>query len=249
MRGAESADLATGSREGALQSYAQAARLQDATAVLAVQPGNAIAEEGLSRRYFNARELGFLMRIKLRLLLLSFLVPGLAAAQGLGDVAARERQKREAAGPRAKPRVLSNDDLRKEEAGKPASQADADAPESTSSSHQATREQEQSPQDDEAAARQAQTAQAQAEVDSARAAVVAAEARVKELGDKLNPMSPSFIYGAAQTGDAGGEEIRTREALRQAQAQLAQARDALVRANRSHEDVRRGRPAGSSESR
>ena len=66
----------TGDREGALQSYAEAARLDpaayragyaqmlemigrvaDATveleAVLAVQPGNAIAEEGLSRLYFN----------------------------------------------------------------------------------------------------------------------------------------------------------------------------------------------------
>jgi predicted Zn-dependent protease len=66
----------TGNREGALQSYAEAARLDPAAyragyaqtlemigrvadaaveleAVLAAQPGNAIAEEGLSRLYFN----------------------------------------------------------------------------------------------------------------------------------------------------------------------------------------------------
>jgi tetratricopeptide (TPR) repeat protein len=67
---------ATGNREGALQSYAQAARLDPATyrtgyaqslemagrtadavaefeALLTAQPGNAMAEEGLSRLYFN----------------------------------------------------------------------------------------------------------------------------------------------------------------------------------------------------
>jgi chromosome segregation ATPase len=180
----------------------------------------------------------------LLLVLLAFLVPGLAGAQGLGDVAARERQKREAAGTRAKPRVLSNDDLKKEEAGKPASQSDA-SPQSTAGSDQSTQEPEPSARV-EAAERQAQIAQAQANVDNARTAVVAAEERIKELGNKLNPMSPSFIYGASRTGDAAGEELRTREELRQTEAQLAQARDALARAEQVYEDVRLGRPAGSS---
>lgn len=185
---------------------------------------------------------------RLLLVLLALVVPGLAAAQGLGDVAARERQKRAAAGPRAKPRVLSNDDLRKDEAGKAASQATAPSPESSSDSPSAPGS-ERAPENEEAAAQRGRLEQAQAEVDSARAAVVAAEARIKDLGDKLNPMSPSFIYGAGQTGDAAGEEIRTRQALQQAEGELGQARDALVRANRSYEDVRQGRPAGSSEPR
>jgi cell division protein FtsB len=184
---------------------------------------------------------------RLLLVLLALVVPGLAAAQGLGDVAARERQKRAAAGPRAKPRVLSNDDLRKDEAGKAASEATAASPESSSDSPSAPGS-ESAPESEEAAAQRGRLEQAQAEVDSTRAAVMAAEARVKDLGDKLNPMSTSFIYGAGGSNDAN-EELRVRQALQQAEGELGQARDALVRANRSYEDVRQGRPAGSSEPR
>ena len=75
--------------------------------------------------------------------------------------------------------------------------------------------------------------------------MVAAEEQVKALGDKLNPMSPSFIYGATQTGDAVGEEMRTREALKQAEAQLGETRDALVKANQAYENARLGRPSES----
>ena len=178
--------------------------------------------------------------------LAAFLAPQLVLAQGLGDVAARERQKRETAGPRPKARVLSNDDLKKDEAGKTASsEAAASAPETTPDSSQAAREQPDAPESEE----RARLEQAQAEVDSAREGVVAAEQRVKELGDKLNPMSPSFIYGASQAADAAGEEIRTRQALREAEAQLAQARDSLVRANQAQERVRQGQPARPPEDR
>jgi len=179
-------------------------------------------------------------------------LPGLALAQGLGDAAAREKQKRQAAPKSKTTRVITNDDLRKDEPDKdkkaegqgasPALESGSSA--ASSSSHQAERE-SRSGAAGEGDARQQELDQAQAQIDSARSAVVAAEARVKELGDKLNPMSPSFIYGQAQTGDAAGEELRTREALRAADAELAGAREALVQANKNFENVRQGRKASS----
>jgi hypothetical protein len=179
-------------------------------------------------------------------------LPGLALAQGLGDAAAREKQKRQAAPKSKTTRVITNDDLRKDEPDKdkkaegqgasPALESGSSA--ASSSSYQAERE-SRSGAAGEGDARQQELDQAQAQIDSARSAVVAAEARVKELGDKLNPMSPSFIYGQAQTGDAAGEEMRTREALRAADAELAGAREALVQANKNFENVRQGRKASS----
>ena len=175
-------------------------------------------------------------------------LPGLALAQGLGDAAAREKQKRQAT-PNKTKRVITNDDLRKDEPDKKAEgQGASPAQESGSapspSNSQAERE-SRSHTASESDSRQQAIDQAQAQVDSARSAVVAAEVRVKELGDKLNPMSPSFIYGQAQSGDAAGEEMRTREALRAAEAELAGAREGLVQANKNLEDVRQGRKASS----
>ena len=179
-------------------------------------------------------------------------LPGLALAQGLGDAAAREKQKRQAAPKSKTTRVITNDDLRKDEPDKdkkaegqgasPALESGSSA--ASSSSHQAERE-SRSGAAGEGDARQQELDQAQAQIDSARSAVVAAEARVKELGDKLNPMSPSFIYGQPQTGEAAGEEMRTREALRAADAELAGAREALIQANKNLEDVRQGRKTSS----
>ena len=182
----------------------------------------------------------------LRPLFFLLLGPGLVLAQGLGDVAARERQKRQAAGPRPNARVLNNDDLQHKDAGTtstpaPSPVADATAPDSAPSLAGDRDERG----NEEAAERQTRVEQAQASVDAARAAVVAAEERVKALGDKLNPMSPSFIYGVTQTGDAVGEEMRTREELKQAEAQLGETRDALVTANQAFENARRGRPSDS----
>ena len=177
-------------------------------------------------------------------------LPGLALAQGLGDAAAREKQKRQGAPKSKTTRVITNDDLpkdpdkdKKSESGEGASPV-LEAPASSTSSSQAERE-SRSNTASEADSRQQALDQAQVQVDSARSAVVAAEARVKELGDKLNPMSPSFIYGQAQSGDAAGEEMRTREALRAADAELAGAREALIQANKNLEDVRRGRKTSS----
>jgi len=186
----------------------------------------------------------------LRPLFFLLLGPGLVLAQGLGDVAARERQKRQAASPRPNARVLNNDDLQQKDAGTtstpaPSPAADATAPDSAPSLGGDRDERG----NEEGAERQTRLEQAQAAVDAARAAVVAAEERVKALGDKLNPMSPSFIYGVTQTGDAVGEEMRTREELTQAEAQLVEMRDALVKASQAFENARLARPSDSPDSR
>jgi hypothetical protein len=180
------------------------------------------------------------------LVFLTLLLAGPALAQGIGSVAAKEKQKRDATGQKEKPKVITNDDLKSEQ-GKsgtatPAPEASSTAPASESGNPDAHKYAQ-------APAEPNPLDQAQAAVDSARGAVIAAEEKVKALGDKLNPMSPSFIYGQAQSGDAAGEEIRTREALRQAEAELAQARDALVKANEAHERVRQGQPARAREDR
>jgi hypothetical protein len=168
------------------------------------------------------------------LVLLALLLPALGLAQGLGDLAARERQKRQAKGPAGTARVLTNDDLPAREPGTSSASAPA-APASEGSSETQRR----NPDDREGSPPAASAvAQAQEAADAARDAVVAAEARLKELQDKLNPMSPSFIYGVTQTGDAVGEEMRTRDELRQAEGELAAARTALVQANQALEDAR-----------
>jgi hypothetical protein len=174
-------------------------------------------------------------------LALTLVGPGLVQAQGLGDAAAREKQKRAAAGARPPARVLSNDDLPKEGGTAAASAQEASAAPAS------TRDPDDRVQGapEEGTSREAQLKQAQAAVDEARGGVGAAEERVKELGDKLNPMSPSFIYGSMQGGDAVGEEARTREALKAAEAQLAEARSALVKANQAYENVRLGRTPAS----
>jgi hypothetical protein len=170
--------------------------------------------------------------------LLVALVPGLVLAQGLGDAAARERQKREVTARREKARVLTNEDLPKSES----SSASAPAPATEDAASAQRRDPDQRATGDENA--KTELEKAQARVEEARAAVVAAEERVKALGDKLNPMSPSFIYGGTSQGDLVAEEMRTREELRQAEAHLAEARDALVKATQAAEDVRlrRARP-------
>jgi hypothetical protein len=183
---------------------------------------------------------------RLLLVLVALLVPGLVSAQGLGDAAAREKQKRKANPNAGKARTITNDDLKKEEDGKTKSDSGTSGASPTldsspaSGSSQAQRETSRST---EASGDSQATAvdRAQSQVDSARSAVVAAEAHVKELSDKLNPMSPSFVYGQPNAADPTGEEMRTREALKGAQAELDAARANLVKATRDLEDVRQGR--------
>jgi len=177
---------------------------------------------------------------RLLLALLMLLAPGLVLAQGLGDAAARERQKREASG-HHKARVITTDDLPKPDESR--ASAPAPAPEAAGSrSESGSRDPDQRRVGGEAAGKP-ELDQAQARVDEARSAVTAAEERVKELSDKLNPMSPSFIYGGTGQGDMVAEEARTREELQQAQAQLEAARATLVGATQAYEDLRLRRVA------
>jgi hypothetical protein len=162
--------------------------------------------------------------------LLVVLVPVLVGAQGLGDAAARERQKREAAVPREKARVLTNDDLPRSDSAGPATPAAAAATEAGPSRQDPDRRGD----EDQA---KTELEKAQARVEEARQAVVAAEEHLKALQDRLNPMSGSFIYGATGSNDVN-EELRVRAEMRDAEAQLAAARDALVKATQAAEDVR-----------
>ena len=162
---------------------------------------------------------------------------GVAAAQGLGDTAAREAQKRAKAPVKKEQpvRTLTNEDLDKVRPpggyGTPAEPAGAgtgltqDVPPSTG----VDRAGELRPYVDAAQ-------DAQARVDSL-------EAQIRELGTKLNPMSTQFIYGAysGTGGDLHAEEMRVRSALTQAEAELAEARKALAQANENLQDARQGR--------
>ena len=163
-----------------------------------------------------------------------------SAAQGLGDTAARERAKRaQTKKPDAK--VFNNDDLA---AGRPPGQKKEDA---------AAQAQPQAASEPETLqpARDDSRSEVNAYVDALRAAegeVKAVEGRVQDLSARLNPMSLTYIYGAGGSNDAN-EELRVRAELRQAEEQLAAARQAVATANRNLQDVRSGRPVGSDEPR
>ena len=160
-------------------------------------------------------------------------LPCLGAAQGLGDVAAREARKRaKTAAKKEEPaRVLTNEDLDK---GRPPGGGGTAATESPGGAP--TGEAAPSTVVD----RGAELRPFIDAVASAQARTNGLEARVRELGSKLNPMSTSFIYGAAGSNSAS-EELQVREALTQAEAELAEARQALAAANESLAGARQGR--------
>jgi hypothetical protein len=169
--------------------------------------------------------------------LLALAWPSPGSAQGIGDAAVRERAKRQQQAQAGKPgevKQFTNDDLEEgRPPGTPASEAEpAPAPDVPAGSGAAP----ESGQDRASLERPYLDA-----VASARSAVSAVEARIKELQDRLNPMSINYIYGAAQSGDMTAEEIRVREELREAESQLLQARQALAAADRSLQDFRQGR--------
>jgi hypothetical protein len=53
-------------------------------------------------------------------------------------------------------------------------------------------------------------------------------------------MSGSFIFGATGSNDAN-EDLQVREEMRQAEARLVEARQALAAANQALQDFRQGR--------
>jgi hypothetical protein len=163
-------------------------------------------------------------------------LPGLAVAQGLGDAASQEAQKRaKAPAKKEQPvRTLTNEDLERARPAGEKGKTEAELPETGAASEAPS-----SPGVD----RDEQLRPYVSAVESAQSRVQGLEAQVQELGAKLNPMSPSFIYGTSSgtAGNLQGEEQRVRQALTQAEAQLVEARKALAQANESLDDARRGR--------
>jgi hypothetical protein len=167
-------------------------------------------------------------------LVLGLLAPALAAAQGLGDTAAREREKRakQAVKNAAPARVFTEADL---DAGRPPGQAEA-AGQSTAPAHEAPTEAGPPPLEDPQAAVRPYIENLR----QAQARVEAVEARMRELQGKLNPMSTTFIYGASGSNSAN-EEAEVRQQLQEAESEMREARVALTAASQAMEDARRGR--------
>jgi hypothetical protein len=178
-------------------------------------------------------------RVVLVTALLALGTAGWSSAQGLGDAAAREKARRAQQAKPKQPVSLTNEDLEKgRPPGIPAPAAATQEPAPVAGSESS----DGAPPD----ALAERTAQEQPLTDALTAAqerLSAVEARIRELGDKLNPMSGSFIYGPSGSNDVG-DEMRTRQELSQAQAQLTSARQDVAAANEALMAARRrGRPA------
>lgn len=171
---------------------------------------------------------------------LALLLPAAGAAQGLGDTAAREKEKRakqEKAAKKAESRVFTNEDLNE---GRPPDSKPGPAASAGSGSAPAPEPSAESP---EAAPQVDPQEAVRPQIDAlqqAQAHAAAVEARVNDLAAKLNPMSGSFIYGSQGSNDAN-DEAETRQQLQAAEAELREARAAVSQANQALDDARRGR--------
>jgi len=168
-------------------------------------------------------------------------VPVAVQAQGLGDAAARERQKRKTTTGK-ETRVYDNDDLRAQQPAKKDGDKSkaAEEPEAAAavSSPEPTYE-------GSAAERTDRVDNAQKALNAAEANLGRLEARIKELQDKLNPMSPSFVYGPSAGMSAPGADLQVREELRRTEGELPEARSAVDSARKALDDARSGRaPSG-----
>lgn len=167
------------------------------------------------------------------------------AAQGLGDTAARERERREREKPAKKgdeAPVYTNDDLA---AFRPPGADDdsegEDAADSGSSRGTRTRETRPSRPTGGIRGRADDLRPYRDELSSAQAQVDGIEARIRELNGKLNPMSRDYIYGAAASVDAASEELRIKAELNELEERLAEARRNLAAATESMQAAREGR--------
>jgi len=166
---------------------------------------------------------------------------GSAYAQGLGTVAAREKAKRaEAKAKKPEAKVFTNTEL---EQGRPPGWkkeegAAEPAPSETSSASSPTENTQ--PRTLSTGDRAEQERSYLEAITEAQQGVSAAEGRVRQLQEKLNPMSVAYIYGAGGSNDAN-EELRVRQELTQAEAELQTARQQLGTANKGLQDVRQGR--------
>jgi hypothetical protein len=182
--------------------------------------------------------------------MLSLGLAGVASAQGLGDTAARERERRakeEKQKKEQKPeRVYTNDDLEK---GRPPGEKKSDSgssspsgPSSSSSESSSEGSSGAPPVPDMAGSDRRYIE----EVRAAQERVTAIEKQIQQANGKLNPMSTDYIYGSSGSNDAN-EELRVRQELSDLQQRLVQARQDLARANQALANARQGRRAGSSE--
>lgn len=190
------------------------------------------------------------MRARLCALILvlgALALPAEAAAQGLGDTAARERDRRakKAAAQKKEPApVFTNDDLGEgpdASASGKGNAAGAATPAVPSESPPQRRS-------DDRGERPSQEQPYVNAVNAAQNHVNGVETRIRQLGDKLNPMSGSFIYGPTGSNNAN-EEAQVRAELTRAEAELNQARQDLASAQQALADFRRGRAPGPPDAR
>jgi hypothetical protein len=178
--------------------------------------------------------------------LLGFWLVAPTSAQGLGDTAAREKAKRAAKAEAKKEpgKTFTNSDL--DQGRPPGAKPESGGAEAAPASAEEGPVPAHSP-----AAAEDRVTQERSYLDAITAAqqgVTAAETKVRQLSEKLNPMSLSYIYGAGGSNDAN-EELRVREELRQAESQLQAARQAVVTATQNLQGFRQGRPSGRLEER
>ena len=161
--------------------------------------------------------------------LLALGIPGLAVAQGLGETAAQERERRERES-RGKAKqetpVYTNHDL--DAIRPPEAESNEEDDEAEGASAASPRREESSPRpsarvrgrDDADRRRRDEVSRAQTQVDRI-------EAQIRELNGRLNPMSRDYVYGEASNVDAANEEIRIRQQLSELEDELRQARSEL----------------------
>jgi hypothetical protein len=159
-----------------------------------------------------------------------------ASAQGIGDVAARERAKRKAAGTPAEKRVFDNVDLQQ---GRPPGQAKAEDAAGAAGSATGSSTSESSAPESSEDPQRARVQQAEEGLRAAEREVARLEARLQELQDKLNPMSITYVYGQATSGDATAEEQRIKDEIAGLPTRIADAKRAVVEAQRALADARR----------
>ena len=168
--------------------------------------------------------------------LLAFLAPVVAAAQGLGDVAARERAKRakqEEGNKASKAKVITNEDL-------DASRPPGAAPTGGQGASAPPESRPDTPTTPPLTDRLADERPYLDAIQAAQTRLANIEQRIQELRSKLNPMSGSFIYGVSGSNSAN-EEAQVRAQLSQAEGELNEARQAVVAANQALQDFKQGR--------
>ena len=182
-------------------------------------------------------------RIAAALGLLAFFLAVPLAAQGLGDVAAREKAKRKAEKETKKEpaKEFTNQDL---DAGRPpGSKPEGDSTGAQLPTMQENQESssESEPREESSESNRREQERALVEaVSAAQQGVTQAETRIRSLAEKLNPMSTSYIYGVGGSNDAN-EELRIRNEMRQAERELEAARQSVVTATQRLEAFRQGR--------